>query len=67
VAAVANPIELRILAGHLNGDYTDRWGRTWPGDRYLQGGSVSYDPEIFSGERFGNVRYVIPVRPAATR
>jgi hypothetical protein len=63
VAPVAKPIELRILAGHLNGDYTDRWGRIWPGDRYLQGGSVFYHPETFGGERFGKVRYVIPVPP----
>ena len=56
MAPVAKPIELWILAGPLNGDYTDRWGRTWPGDRYIQGGSVFYHPETFGGERFGKVR-----------
>ena len=72
VAAVANPFELRILAGHLNGDYTDRWGRIWQGDRYFQGGSVfeshghpisgTREPGIYQSRRVGAFDYDIPLR-----
>src|SRR4051794_32369466 len=31
-AAVSNPLELRILAGRQNGEYTDRLGRIWQSD-----------------------------------
>ena len=33
-------MEVRILAGHQSGDYTDRLGRIWQSDRYFQGGTV---------------------------
>ena len=70
-ATVANPMELRILAGHLTGDYTDRWGRIWQGDRYFQGGSVfeshghpisgTRDPGIYQSRREGAFAYDIPL------
>lgn len=59
---------IRILA--RDQPYVDRHGRTWAADRYFQGGqlvvrSVSVsdapDPEIYRGERFGNLTYQIPV------
>ena len=71
VGAVANPIELRILAGHLKGDYTDRWGRIWQADRYFQGGSVfeshghpisgTREPGIYQSRREGAFDYDIPL------
>jgi hypothetical protein len=70
-AAVANPNELRILAGHLNGEYTDRWGRIWQADRYFQGGSVfeshghaisgTREPGIYQSRREGAFAYDIPL------
>ncbi len=53
-------------------EYIDNQGRTWEPDRYARGGQLvvrtqpvegSADPELFHGERFGNLRYVIPVAP----
>jgi hypothetical protein len=53
-------------------EYIDSQGRTWEPDRYARGGQLvvrtqpveaSADPELFHGERFGNLRYVIPVAP----
>jgi hypothetical protein len=71
VAAVANPIEVRILAGHLNGDYADRWGRIWQSDRYYLGGSVfeshghpifgTREPGIYQSRREGAFTYDIPL------
>ena len=71
VNAVANPPEVRILAGHQNGDYTDRLGRIWQSDRYFQGGSVfeSHDhpiygtrePRIYQSRREGSFVYDIPL------
>ncbi|MCX6631042.1 MAG: malectin domain-containing carbohydrate-binding protein [Candidatus Solibacter sp.] len=70
-AAVANPLEVRILAGHQGGDYTDRLGRIWQSDRYFQGGSVfeSHDhpifgtgePGIYQSRREGPFLYDIPL------
>ena len=70
-AGVANPLEVRILAGHQIGDYTDRLGRIWQGDRYFQGGSVfeSHDhaifgtrePRIYQSRREGAFSYDIPL------
>jgi hypothetical protein len=70
-AAIANPIELRILAGHLNGDYTDRWGRIWQSDRYFQGGSVfeshghpisgTRERGVYQSRREGAFAYDIPL------
>ena len=71
VAAVASPPEVRILAGHQNGDYADRLGRIWQTDRYFQGGSVfeSHDhpifgtrePRIYQSRREGSFAYDIPL------
>jgi Malectin domain len=68
---VANPREVRILAGRQNGDYTDRLGRIWQSDRYFQGGSVfeSHDhpifgtrePRIYQSRREGAFSYDIPL------
>jgi hypothetical protein len=65
-----NPI--RILA--QNNSYTDRAGNIWSPDRYYRGGQLAIhlthtpiggtpDPGIYSGERFGNFSYAIPVPP----
>jgi hypothetical protein len=53
--------------------YVDKQGRVWEPDRYVRGGQLilrtkpvegdAADPELFRGERFGNVRYAIPVPP----
>jgi hypothetical protein len=69
--AVADPLEVRILAGRQNGDYTDRLGRVWHSDRYFQGGNVfeSHDhpiygtrePTIYQGRREGAFAYDIPL------
>jgi hypothetical protein len=70
-AAVVNPLEVRILAGHQSGDYTDRLGRVWQSDRYFQGGTVfeSHDhpiygtrePRIYQSRREGSFAYDIPL------
>jgi Malectin domain len=70
-AAVVNPLEVRILAGHQNSDYTDRLGRIWQSDRYFQGGTVfeSHDhpifgtrePRIYQSRREGSFAYDIPL------
>ena len=52
--------------------YVDKQGRVWEPDRYVRGGQLiaranpvagADDPETFRVERFGNLRYVIPVPP----
>jgi hypothetical protein len=52
--------------------YTDRTGRPWMRDSYSRGGQLvlrsdpvqgTTDPELYRGERFGNLTYVIPVPP----
>ena len=72
IAAVADPLELRILAGRQKADYVDHLGRVWQKDRYFQGGSVfeSHDhpisgtrePAIYQGRREGVFSYDIPLR-----
>lgn len=69
--SAANPLEIRILAGHQGGDYTDRMGRVWQSDRYFQGGTVyeSHDhpifgtrePRIYQSRREGPFTYDIPL------
>jgi hypothetical protein len=73
VAPAVNPLEIRILAGHLGSDYTDRLGRVWQSDRYFQGGSVfeSHDhpifgtrePRMYQSRREGAFTYDIPLPP----
>jgi len=52
--------------------YLDRKGNLWQPDRYFRGGQSllrarfatgTDDPELYRGERFGNITYVIPVAP----
>ena len=60
------PIRM-VAQGH---GYTDKQGRYWEPDRYASGGQLvarneavsgTPDPELYRGERFGNVSYVVPV------
>ena len=65
--------EVRILAGHLGSDYTDRLGRVWHSDRYFQGGHVfetvdhpifgTREPRIYQSRREGAFEYAIPLAP----
>jgi hypothetical protein len=50
--------------------YTDKNGHYWEPDRYVRGGQLvvrhetvsgSPDPDLYRGERFGNITYIIPV------
>jgi hypothetical protein len=52
--------------------YTDKQGRYWEPDHYSRGGLLVVrteeiagveDPELYRGERFGNLTYSIPVAP----
>jgi hypothetical protein len=51
--------------------YADPQGRQWMPDRFAIGGqivkrtplSTAPDPELYAGERFGNLQYFIPVPP----
>jgi len=71
ISAPASPPEVRILAGHQNGDYADRWGRIWRSDRHFQGGSVfeshghpifgTREPGIYQSRREGAFAYDIPL------
>jgi len=54
--------------------YTDRKGNLWMSDRYYRGGQAILrtwfasgmdDPELYQGERYGNLSYVIPVAPGS--
>jgi Malectin domain len=70
---IAGSQELRILAGHQSGDYTDRLGRVWLSDRYFQGGYVfesadhpisgTREPRIYQSRREGTFGYDIPLPP----
>jgi hypothetical protein len=52
-------------------EYTDPQGRRWLPDRLAIGGQVvkraplasAPDPDLYAGERFGNLQYFIPVPP----
>jgi hypothetical protein len=52
-------------------EYTDPQGRHWLPDRFAIGGQVvkraplgsAPDPDLYAGERFGNLQYFIPVPP----
>ena len=56
-----------VAQGH---GYTDKQGRYWEPDRYAFGGQLitrnepmwgASDPDLYRGERFGNISYVVPV------
>jgi hypothetical protein len=56
--------------------FTDKDGLYWEPDRYARGGQLvvrreqvsnTSDPELYYGERFGNITYVIPVPPGSYR
>jgi hypothetical protein len=66
--------EVRILAGSSGAKYVDRFGNTWEGDRFFNGGAVfstppgrhirgTEDPPIFQSRREGTFRYDIPLSP----
>lgn len=59
---------IRIVA--RDRPYTDKLGRIWEADHYVKGGQLvtradpvvsTEDPDIYRGERFGNLTYSIPV------
>jgi hypothetical protein len=61
---------IRIVARDRG--YTDKNGYSWEPDRYAKGGQLvlradpvggASDPELYRGERFGNITYSIPVAP----
>lgn len=63
-------LPVRIVAQEKS--YTDQTGQLWMSDRYVQGGQTvrrraavqnTEEPGIYSGERFGNFSYSIPVAP----
>jgi hypothetical protein len=63
-------LPVRMVASH--NPYTDAKGRVWEPDRYARGGQLvvrtdavagASDAELFRGERYGNIQYVIPVAP----
>jgi hypothetical protein len=65
-----NPI--RIAA--RDHSYSDHAGNVWQSDRYYSGGQLAVhitripvsptpDPNLYSGERYGNFSYAIPVAP----
>ncbi|HLH02978.1 MAG TPA: malectin domain-containing carbohydrate-binding protein [Bryobacteraceae bacterium] len=56
--------------------YTSPQGVVWGADRYEQGGTLvmrslstqgRFDPNLFTGERYGDFRYLIPVAPGRYR
>jgi hypothetical protein len=65
--------DIRILAGHLGANYTDRLGRVWQSDRYFQGGHTfesldhhimgTREPRIYQCRREGDFSYDIPLAP----
>lgn len=66
---------VRILAGHTQGNYTDRFGKVWLSDRYVQGGEAqptpsrnirwAYDQMLYKHQRTGEFSYSIPLKPGA--
>ena len=69
------PGRLRPIRIAMRGQaYTDRKGNLWTPDHYYRGGqavsrtfvtSGTDDPELYRGERYGNIGYVIPVAPGS--
>ena len=74
--SAGNSREIRILTGRSAGDYVDRFGNAWEGDRFFNGGAVfstpaghhvrgTEDPVIFQARREGTFSYDIPLSPGA--
>ncbi len=71
-----SPGRLRpIRIGMRERPYTDMMGRQWVEDRYFSGGKLvkrieniggTEDSEIYRNERYGRVKYTIPVPPEST-
>ncbi len=69
------PGRLRPIRIAMRGQsYIDKSGNLWMSDHYYRGGqpvlrthqaSGTEDPELYRGERFGNLSYVIPVAPGS--
>jgi hypothetical protein len=69
------PGRLRPIRIAMRGQsYMDKKGNLWMSDRYYRGGQAilrststtgADDPELYRGERFGNITYVIPVAPGS--
>jgi hypothetical protein len=69
IAGKIRPI--RIVA--RNRGFTDKSGRYWDSDHFVRGGlqvvradtvAGTEDPDLYHGERFGNLMYSIPVPPS---
>jgi len=70
-SAIKGPV--RILAGHSAGEYLDREGKIWGGDRWFKGGDAvelklpfiqgTADPTIYRTARVGEFSYDIPLSP----
>jgi len=65
---------IRIVAQDTS--YTDHEGRLWSPDSYFSGGRLTHhkgpdtgtsDPDLYSGERYGNFSYALPVAPGKYR
>jgi hypothetical protein len=75
VAVIALPEgdEIRILAGAVQGPFTDQLGRVWQPDRYFTGGWVGSSPghvvdgtrdsQMYQSFREGDFQYDIPLKP----
>lgn len=72
-ASLKDSDEIRLVAGRLDGAFTDQLGATWSPDRFFSGGSVaSYpgrpvngtrDMSLFQTAREGDFQYDIPLKP----
>jgi hypothetical protein len=66
-------LPIRILAGDRKSALIDKAGQSWGPDRYFAGGvsvprlnpiANTPHPSLYSAERYGNFRYVVPVAVA---
>lgn len=69
-STAGKPLPIRILAGDRKSPVVDNEEREWGPDRFFVGGRAvprndplksAEDPNLYSGERYGNFRYRIPV------
>jgi len=71
VGPPSGTVEIRLLAGNLNGTYTDHAGNVWQSDRFFNGGAVfdsashpvfgTRDLPVFRTRREGSFTYDIPL------